>query len=110
MQPHRPLFPKTSRLGGRNSFSAVRAGGLKFSRDPLNVWALPNSFNHGRLGISIGRHVGIAVQRSRIKRLLREAYRLLQHACPAAYDWLVVVKRHDPMILAEYQKLLSAAT
>jgi len=103
-------FPKTSRLGGRNSFAAIRTGGLKFSRGPLNVWALPNSLDHGRLGISIGRHVGIAVRRNRIKRLLREAYRLMQHDLPASYDWLVVVKRHEPMILGEYQKLLSAAT
>jgi len=30
----------------------------------------------------------------------------MQHDFPAGYDLLVVVRAHEPLILAEYQKLL----
>ena len=42
------------------------------------------------------------------KRLLREAFRLMQHDLPSAYDVVVVVRPHKPMILAEYQRILFA--
>jgi ribonuclease P protein component len=61
---------------------------------------------HPRLGISIGRKVGSAVVRNRIKRLLREAFRLMQHDLPCGYDLVVVVRPHQPVGLADYQRLL----
>jgi hypothetical protein len=33
---------------------------------------------------------------------------LLQHDLPQGYDLVVVVRPHEPMMLAEYQKLLTA--
>jgi ribonuclease P protein component len=109
MSPLRHRYPESHRLGGRIAFAAVRDRGKKESRGPLTVRALPNELPHCRLGISIGRHCGSAVRRNRIKRLLREAFRLLQHDFPVGYDLLITVRPHEPMILAEYQKLLSAA-
>jgi ribonuclease P protein component len=63
---------------------------------------------HPRLGISTPRAVGTAPKRNRIKRLIRESFRLMQHDFPRGYDLLVVVRPHQPMILAEYQRILSA--
>ena len=53
--------------------------------------------------------VGIAVRRNRIRRLLREAFRLMQHDFPRGYDLLIVVRPHEPLLLADYQKALSGA-
>ena len=72
----RATFPRSHRLGGRLAFAAVFETRVRQSRGPLTVYAQPNTLGHPRIGISIGRRVGIAVQRNRIKRLLREAYRL----------------------------------
>jgi ribonuclease P protein component len=58
--------------------------------------------------LSVPKRVGSAPVRNRVKRMLREAFRLMQHDVPAGYDLMVVVRPHEPMILAEYQKLLMA--
>ena len=40
--------------------------------------------------------------------MLREAFRLGQHELPAGYDFVIVVRPHNDMKLAEYQRLLNA--
>ena len=101
-------FPKSLHLRLPSEFDAVYAGKTRESRGPLTVYGLPNALAHPRLGMSVSRKVGTAVKRNRIRRLLREAFRLLQHDLPRGYDWVVVVRPHEPLILAEYQKLLQA--
>ena len=88
--------------------SAVYEARVRESRGPLMLYALPNQLGHPRLGMSVNRKVGTAVRRNRIRRLIRESFRLLQHDLPQGYDLVVVVRPHEPLILAEYQKLLSA--
>ena len=102
-------FPKSHRLSGRLQFAAVFDAKVRESRGPLNVYGLRNDLGHARLGISISRRVGTAPLRNRIKRLLRESFRLMQHDLPRGYDFVVVVRPHAPLMLADYQRLLSAS-
>ncbi|NJL31373.1 MAG: ribonuclease P protein component [Phycisphaerales bacterium] len=81
-------------------------GETRHSIGPLTLWAKPNELTHSRLGLSVSRAVGNAVQRNQIKRLLREAFRLLQHELPAGYDFIIVVYKHELRELNDYQQLL----
>jgi ribonuclease P protein component len=101
-------YPKSHRLGGRLEFAAVFDAKVKDARGPLALYSLPNDLGHPRLGISISRRVGNAVRRNRIKRLLRDAFRAHQHDLPRGYDLVFVVRPHAPLILAEYQRLMTA--
>jgi ribonuclease P protein component len=101
-------FPKSHRIRSRSEFSAVFQDRVKAARGPLIAYARPNNLPHARLGISISRSVGTAPRRNRIKRLIRESFRLHQHDWPNGYDMVIVVRPHEPLILAEYQKLLTA--
>jgi ribonuclease P protein component len=65
---------------------SVRLGGA------MIVFGRPNGLGCPRLGLAVGRVVGGAVQRNRVKRLLREAFRLEQHALPAGLDFVVSVR------------------
>ena len=99
-------YSRKHRLQHALEFQAVYAGKVRESRGPLTVFAIPNDLGHPRLGLSVGRKVGTAPKRNRIKRLLREAFRLMRHDLPAGYDLVIAVRPHAPLILAEYQKLL----
>jgi len=94
------------RLSGKLAFAAVYDAGISRSRGPLKIFALPNSLDHARLGLSISRRVGNAPTRNRIKRLLRESFRLLDPNQRGSYDFIIVVRPHPPLTLPEYQLLL----
>jgi ribonuclease P protein component len=101
------------RLTRARQFDAVFAARVRAAAGPLVVWALPNDVGHPRLGLTVSRRAGNAVVRNRIRRLLRESFRLLRHDLPASghgYDLVIGVRRHEPMTLAQYeQAVLQAA-
>ena len=46
-----------------------------------------------RLGMAVTKKTGSAVWRNRVRRLVRECFRLEQEHVPAGYDYVVVPKR-----------------
>ena len=45
-----------------------------------------------RLGVTVSRKVGCAVQRNRVKRRVREFFRLYRHELQPAHDLLVIAR------------------
>lgn len=107
MAVRRYTFSRSQRLKEQLVFLRATRKGERETRGPLIFHALSSPLPKGRLGIRIGRRCGTAPVRNRIKRMLREAYRLMQHDWPIAVDLVITVKPHAPLPLAEYQRLLS---
>lgn len=95
----RALFRPRHRLTHARQFAAVYGAKVRKSDGPFTVFALPNGLPHCRLGLSVGRRVGSAVARNRVKRLVREAFRLMQHESPRGLDLVVTVAPHAPLEL-----------
>ena len=106
MTTQRSTFPRTHRLVSPVRFAAVYDARVREARGPIVIYALPNALGHYRMGLSVSRKVGTAPRRNRIKRLLREAYRAGRRDFPAAYDLVIVVRPHEPLPLADYQRIL----
>lgn len=96
------------RLQHARQFDAVYAAKVRETRGPLTIYAIANELGHPRLGLSVGRKIGTAPKRNRIKRLIREAFRLMQHDLPRGYDIVVNVRPHQTALLADYQRMLSS--
>lgn len=97
-------FQARHRLTHALQFQAVQRRGVRRSAGAVHLAVLPNNRPHWRLGLSIGKRAGPAVTRNRLKRLVREAFRLSQGQHPLrpsttgqklGFD-VVVALRADP--------------
>jgi ribonuclease P protein component len=89
-QPRRYTFPGHLRLKRAREFERCFATKISTADDILIVYGYPNQLPYPRLGCVVSRKHGRAVRRNRLKRLLREAFRLLQHELPSGIDYVVL--------------------
>ncbi|MHC4108480.1 MAG: ribonuclease P protein component [Planctomycetota bacterium] len=97
------------RLTHARNYEAVYATRMRAAVGPLLVHGRPNDLDHCRLGLAVSRRAGSAVARSRMKRLIREAFRLAQNDLPCGYDLVVSARGAASMKLADYQQSLKEA-
>jgi ribonuclease P protein component len=90
--PSRPFTP-AHRLRQKSEFDRVYRDARRVADNLFAIFARHNGGTHARLGLSIAaRVVGNAVRRNRVRRLVRESFRLHQHELPAVD--IVVNARH----------------
>lgn len=85
-------YPKSSRLTTRAQFLAMNRDSLRQGQAHFIFLARPNGLASSRLGITASRRVGGAVLRNRVKRLLREAWRLADPPCPPGWDLVAIAR------------------
>jgi ribonuclease P protein component len=78
-------FRPEQRLRRPAEFQAAYASGRRFGNELLTATVRPNDGPYARLGLSIAaRTVGNSVSRNRLRRLIRESFRLQQWTLPPA--------------------------
>jgi ribonuclease P protein component len=103
---------KRGRLSRSGDFDRVYRGGRSHSNRYFVLYAFPREGGEAassepsldlqaegepmglRLGLSVSRKVGGAVERSAVKRAIREAFWALSDRLPTEFDF-VIVARHD---------------
>ncbi len=99
-------FPRSARLHKRADYARVFGRKCSAGDARLVVYVDANDLGITRLGLSISRRVGKAHIRNRMKRLVREAFRLTRYELPTGLDLLCVIKPHSKPSLEEYRRSL----
>jgi ribonuclease P protein component len=85
----RRRFPARLRVLHKPDFDRAMKNGVRLIDDRFVCWCARNGLAHARLGLVVGRKHGNAPQRNRLKRLIREAFRLDQRGLPAGIDFVI---------------------
>jgi ribonuclease P protein component len=85
------FFKKDQRLKTNEQFKRVLSGKCCVNNGLFRLYTAKNNVGFARLGVSISKNSGNAVYRNRIKRLVRETFRVEQHNIPTNYDFLLIL-------------------
>ena len=99
-------FPSTVRLRSSRDFERVYAIKCKAADGVLLMFLARNEQTATRIGLSVSIMHGGAVQRNRLKRWLREAFRLERHQFPAGLDLIAIPLAADRASLTAYRQSL----
>ena len=82
------------RLSRSGEFERVYREGSSHATRHLVVYAFPRGDDAGppRLGVSVGRKLGGAVERNRVKRLLREAFWATSDELAPGHDFVILAR------------------
>ncbi|MBR3917826.1 MAG: ribonuclease P protein component [Clostridia bacterium] len=82
-------------LKKNNEFRTVyKKGRFKAGRF-IVMYVMPNKKEFNRIGITTGKRFGNSVQRNRMKRLIREAYRLSRNQVKKGYDIIFMARASE---------------
>lgn len=97
-------FPRAARLLKHSDFERVYKQGRRHFSPHMTVFFLPLVEGSARVGFTVGRVLGGAVQRNRIKRRLREAVRLCRSTLQGKVD--VVINPKKSILTLEFAVVL----
>ena len=73
-------------------FSKVYRSGRSKADACLVLYILENGTDEKRLGISVSKRIGNSVVRSRVKRIIKEGFRMQEHALADGYDYVWIAR------------------
>ena len=83
----------TESLKNNRDFQVVYKNGKSFANKYLVMYVLENGTGCNRLGISVSKKVGNSVVRHRVKRLIKESYRLHEGIFNSGLDIVVIARQ-----------------
>lgn len=92
-------FGRREKIRKRNDYLTVYQQGVRSYSEHFTVIVRRKSTGISRLGITVSKKVGNAVRRNRIKRLVREFFRLNKSRLTTPHD-IVIIARKDASSLS----------
>lgn len=82
----------TISLNRNEQFLKVYKHGKRSYHKFFTLYYIPNGLTENRLGFKVGKKLAKAVKRNRMRRLLKESYRLSEHKLKQGYDFILAAK------------------
>ncbi len=101
-----PRFFLHEHIRRPQDFQAVYDRRRSAADGTLVLYAKENGLPHSRVGLSVSKKFGMAVVRNRIRRLMREAYRLSKEEVPSGYDIVLIPRPLDEYSLEPFRHSL----
>lgn len=84
----------TFSLKDNNDFQKVLKKGKWFGADFFSLYVVHNCKDFNLLGLAVSKKFGKAVKRNRVKRVIREAYRLMESDVKLGYSLVFIWKNN----------------
>lgn len=82
-----------NKIKKNEDFRKIYKYGKSMANKLLIIYYLPNNSNESRIGFTVSKKVGKSVVRSRVKRLMKEAYRLNNSKVINGYDIVFIARQ-----------------
>lgn len=92
-------------LKKNNEFRTVYKRGKFKAGRYIVMYVFPNKKNFNRIGITTGKKFGNSVQRNRMKRIIRESYRLSCDCMKKGYDIIYMARASEKKADSPGQKM-----
>ena len=87
-------------------FRKVYSKGTSYANRYLVLYFLPNRSAQNALGITVSKKIGKAVCRNKVKRLIKESYRLNESSIKTGYNIVIVARAN--IVSADFKSVESA--
>ncbi len=91
-------------LKKNKDFKRLYYKGKSFASSVVVVYVMKNKSNQNKIGITVSKKLGNAVKRNRVKRRLREAYRLIEESLKPGYNIVIVARSKSAFVKFEILK------
>lgn len=111
----RLTFTKADRIRTPSEYRALSKNGNRHYSDLFIIISRENQLSRSRLGITVSKKVGKAVTRNKIKRIIRDYFRLNRSLLPGRLDINIIArhssgKRGAGMVRKQLQRSFEAIT
>ena len=96
-------WPRTARLRKRSEYNQIYSAGRRYSFPLFSAFLLQTGSATSKVGFTVGRGLGRAARRNRIKRRMRDAVRL--HLLEIGPGWNIVFHPRRSVFDVEFSRL-----
>ena len=86
-------LPKSSIIRNKFEFNRVYSKGRSYVNHMMIIHVINSDNIKGKVGFAVGKKIGNAVVRNRLKRLMREAYRISQHDINQNVSMILIARK-----------------